>query len=267
MRLYTHRGFTLIELIVVIALSSIVAVISVTFIRQTIQGSIDTAARQRLAAAGAIINEQISRVLRSALPGSIRTTSDNRCIEYMPVIAASSYISLVIGTPIAQMQVVPYSSSAAATGFLSIYPFASGNIYDQSDPGALTDFTITIPAASTAQTINFGTTHTFTTESPLRRFYISTAPISICQQGNFLYRYEGYGFVDNVANLVASLPSTQASGREVLGAFIADNSMRFRFTPPTLQRNGVVTFDYTLQDSAGDDELEQSQEVQIRNVP
>ena len=46
------RGFTLVELVLTIAVAGIVAMISVQFIQSTSQGMIDTAGRQQLAGAG-----------------------------------------------------------------------------------------------------------------------------------------------------------------------------------------------------------------------
>ncbi|MBQ0779683.1 MAG: prepilin-type N-terminal cleavage/methylation domain-containing protein, partial [Thalassolituus oleivorans] len=67
------RGFTLIELVITIVLAGILATISVKFLQFSSQGLVSSAGRQQLAASGYVVNEQVSRAVRNALPGSIRT--------------------------------------------------------------------------------------------------------------------------------------------------------------------------------------------------
>lgn len=267
-----QRGFTLVELVMVIVIASIVGAVSVQFIRYSSQSVIDTAGRQQLAASAAIINEQITRALRDALPGSIRATADNRCVEYMPVVAASTYTSLTTGSSTTAFQAVPYSTTQAINGYVSVYPLADNNLYDLSNPGAITTVSETLPAGNSVATGNpvsvaLSPAHNFANASPVDRFYLSTTPVAICQQGNYLYRFSGYGFISNVANLVASLPANFANGREVLAFPLVANSLNFQISAATLVRNGVVTFQYQLQNSRNDDVLDSVQEVHIRNVP
>ena len=267
-----QRGFTLVELVMVIVIISIVGAVSVQFIRHSSQSVIDTAGRQQLAASSAIINEQITRALRDALPGSIRTTADNRCVEYMPVVAASTYTSLTTGGPTASFQAVPYSMTQEINGYVSVYPLADSNLYDLSNPGAITTVSETLPEGNSVATGNpvsvaLSPAHTFSNASPVDRFYLSATPVAICQQGNFLYRFSGYGFIANVANLIASLPTDFAGGREVLAFPLVTNSLSFQINAATLVRNGVVTFQYQLQNTRNGDTMDLVQEVHIRNVP
>jgi len=261
------RGFTLVELVLTIAVAGIVAMISVQFIQSTSQGMIDTAGRQQLAGAGYVVNEQVSRAIRDALPGSIRTTSDGQCIEFMPVVAASTYTDLEVGSAITQFLAVPYSTATAVSGYISVYPMTAANIYSQNDPGPLTPDTGSVPASTAEITVTLGSSHTFPTDSPERRFYVSLAPEAICQDGDFLYRYRGYGFISDVSNLKAGLPSNRAGGRTVLAYPLETASLNFRYLPPTLQRNGLVTFQYALVHPSTGESLELAQQVRIHNVP
>jgi MSHA biogenesis protein MshO len=261
------RAFTLVELIMVIAIASVMATVSVQFIRLSSEGLIDTGARQQLSASSSVVNEQVSRALRDALPGSIRTTADGLCIEYMPVVAASSYTDVELGTSISALKAVPYSQVQAVNGYVSIYPLASHNVYSLANPGALTSDLATVNAGNSEITVALGSPHHFPTDSPNRRFYLSDEPEAICQEGGYLYRYSGYGFISNVASLQSSLPTNVASGREVLAYPLVLNSMSFRYLPATLQRNGIVTFTYQLQHHATNELLAVAQQVRIRNVP
>lgn len=259
------RAFTLIELLITMLIGGVIAVISVAFIAQSGRSLVDSGARQQMADGGAIISEQISRRIRQSLPGSIRTTADRRCIEYMPLLVSSAYTDLQTGQAITSFSAVPASDTLSFTGYISIYPL-SGNLYNPGTTGPLTPDTAVLPAGSSVVTVTLSSPHRFTADSPQQRLHVSGAPQTICQQGEWLYLYSGYGFVNSVAQLTASLPGSFATGREVLANGLKADSVEFRYDPPTLKRNALVTFVFTLSGSNGD-EMTMAQEVQIRNVP
>ncbi len=260
-----QSAFTLIELLITMMVGGIVAVISVQFIAGSGQALIDTGARQQLAATAAVINEQISRQLRQALPGSIRTTSDGACIEFMPVLAATVYRGLDTGQVVSSLTAIPVSASDNYSGYLSVYPI-HGNLYNPDTTGPLTTATATLPAGSALVTVNLPQPHRFPSASPEQRLYISAAPQTFCQDGTWLYRYRGYGFINAVSQLPAALPADYAAGREVMAAGLSLGSLQFDYSPPTLKRNGLVSFSFILT-AANGDQLTSAQEVQIHNVP
>ena len=263
--MFSQRAFTLIELIITLLISAVVAVISVTFIGQSGQALVDTGARQQLADTANIISEQLSRRIRQSLPGSVRTTNDDKCIEFMPLVVAAAYTDLRGGSATTSVTAIPPSQTLSFTGYLSVYPL-NGNLYNPKTTGPLTPFTVVLPAGSAPVTISFSSPHRFTVESPESRLFISAAPQTICQEGEWLYLYSGYGFVNNTAQLQAALPSTYATGRQVLASSLEPDSLEFRYSPQTLKRNALVTFSYQLTASNGDS-LNIAQEVQVRNVP
>ena len=71
-----QRGFTLIELIVVIVITAIVAGMVTVFIRAPIQSYLDVSARAELADAADLASRRITRDVRLALPNSVRVTSN-----------------------------------------------------------------------------------------------------------------------------------------------------------------------------------------------
>src|SRR6056297_2586468 len=100
------RGFTLVELIMVIVLLAIVATISVQFVALSTQGAIDTGERQQRALKAVVISEQISRMLREAFPLSVRPTGAG-CIEWLPIAGATTYVDLPAGNA-STIEVVPF---------------------------------------------------------------------------------------------------------------------------------------------------------------
>ena len=112
-------------------------------------------------------------------------------------------------------------------------------------------------------TFDSGATHRFSAQSPERRFYIVGEPVSVCQVGVYLYRYRNYGIN---ASPASGLPSSYPD-REVMAATLANNSLNFQVTTPSLQRGAVVSFGFVLADPDSGEATDISQEVQIRNVP
>ncbi|MCD8523438.1 MAG: type II secretion system GspH family protein [Saccharospirillaceae bacterium] len=159
-----QQGFTLIELLIVIVVGSILAIISVRFISESSRMLLDSGARQQLAATGSVISEKISRLLRPALPGSIRTTADGRCIEFIPVNVASVYTDLELNAPISGFSAVPVSETQTNSGYAVIYPISQNELYNPSARGALTQAVATLPArtaGTAAVTVSLSSAHEF----------------------------------------------------------------------------------------------------------
>ncbi|QSP96036.1 type II secretion system protein [Marinobacter salinisoli] len=257
------NGFTLIELIMVIVLLAIVATISVRFVALSTQGAIDVGSRQLRSFTGVVLSEQVSRVLREALPGSVRVNGDGSCIEWMPLVAASNYLSLPRGASPTSFEAVPLAGGETAAGRIVVYGYGS-NLYSVASPGPVSP-PATLPTGASPVTVSFagGVSHRFSAQSPARKFFVIEDPRTLCQQGQYLFRYRNYGIQPAVAS---SLPAS-APNREVLAAGLVPNSLDFEVVPPTLQRNGVVAFRFQLQSDQTGEITSVSQEVQIRNVP
>ena len=70
-----QAGFTLVEMVIVIVITGIIAAVVAVFIRLPVQGYVDTAARAELADEADTAVRRLSRDLRLALPNSVRVTS------------------------------------------------------------------------------------------------------------------------------------------------------------------------------------------------
>lgn len=264
-------GFTLTELIIVIVIMGIIGSISVRFIQFSTQGAIDTANRQRLAMAAGIISEQLSRDLRSALPGSVRTGEGGQCIEFFPVWAGSSYIdgedSLSLNEDIASFRALPFSRPTGEAEYVFVYPYAEASYpADLYSDGAVTRAGLAgvNPVGGGEVEVSLSAAHTFTAHSPRRRVLLATSPVTYCQgegaDSRFLFRYRDYG-------RTGSATRETGGNRAVAAMPLVGGSLDFTFLPPTQQRNGVVTFEFDLRSGDSDESLAVSQEVQIRNVP
>jgi MSHA biogenesis protein MshO len=271
-------GFTLIEIVIVIVILSILGVGSVQFISFSAQGYVDTVRRSELSSTATIVNEKMTRLLRDALPNSVRITSDNRCIEFIPIIGASRYTQAAFpGSPSGVSQntvhMVPLDNVLSSNGYLTIFPMSSqiNSLYSGSDnPGFISletvSFTSTVSGAS-VYTFNNSGSFVFQQRSPNQRVFFTSSPVAFCQSGTELFYYRNYGFIPNISNLVTNLAST-VPNRLLIADKLLANSLIFSYLPSSLRRNAIVAYELELQDSSKITEtLVVNQEVQIRNVP
>lgn len=270
-----QSGFTFIELIIVIVILSVLSVGSVQFISFSAQGYVDTARRSSLASTASILNEKISRALRQALPGSVRVNADQSCIEFIPVLSASRYVQAPIaGSPVSQTEVhaVPIDGVLTASGYISIYPVVANvnTLYDNTlNPGYISTQTASVTGSQSGASVfefSGGGSFVFSQGSPQNRMFVTDSPQAFCQQGNTVFYYRNYGFVGDITNLAASLPTT-VPNRLLIADNIQSSSVAFSYTPSSLRRNALVSYELILQESSNAETLSVNQEVQIRNVP
>lgn len=275
---YSQSGFTLIEIIMVIVILSILGIGSVQFISFSAQGYVDTVRRSELSSTATIVNEKISRLIRDALPNSVRLSADNRCIEFIPILAGSRYIQVPFSTSPAsvsrnEVQVVQLDSLLMGSGYLSIFPMPSQQDLMYSginNPGPISLETValtsTVAGVSTYRFNNAGAFE-FSLASPNKRIYFTSSPVAFCQAGTRLYFYQNYGFVGGIGNLAGNLP-TSLPNRVLIADKIKADSLVFKYLPSSLRRNAIVAYELELEDVLKASEtLVVNQEVQIRNVP
>ena len=105
--------------------------------------------------------------------------------------------------------------------------------------------------------------HSFPQESPSRRWFMVSEPVSFCIDGSRLFRYGDYGFhtsqpLPGGGALTEAVPERSLFAQGV-------ESGGFVVVPATLQRNALVQLSLELREQG--EGVSISHEVQLRNVP
>jgi MSHA biogenesis protein MshO len=255
------RGFSLVELVTVMAILGILSVGTVFYLRDASNGYISTVERDELVSSARFALDRIATDVRNALPQSVRTTG--ACLEFVPVAAATHYLDLPTAAAAVALRAVPVDPPQALDGTRAAVP-VGGNLYDLTLPAPVSaPVALAGPGVGNEITVNFGAPHRFVGESPTDRFYFVTSPVSVCVDGTGLWRYSNYGF-NPVQPTPAALPGG-LPGRALLAEDVATGATPFTVIPPTLQRNAVVEVVLPLARSGTTFTLESR--LQVRNVP
>jgi MSHA biogenesis protein MshO len=265
-------GFSLIELIVVIAVVGILAGIVAVFIRSPLEGYMATSRRAELSdtADGAL--QRIARDVRRALPNSLRVTQvgDVQYLEYLPIADGGRYraeaagdgsgdiLDFTSGTD-ASFDVLGNTVAAASGQYLVLYNLGLDSATDAWQGDNRRAVTSTGDVSNLAFTASGDP---LPLESPNRRFFLVDAPVSyVCDPAaGTLRRYAGYGAP------TAAQPTSFGSGSNALLAQRV-KACSFIYAAGASQRLGQLTLWLQLENSDGDNAEQVSlyREVVVNN--
>ena len=266
-RQHTESGYSLIELVIVMAILGVIGVGLLTIYTASIRQYIEATQRAELTGSARLAIERLSRELRNALPNSVRVSSDGNCVEFRPVQAGSTYVDLptTIASSTVTAAVFPVP---AGSWSLSVMPLLTGDgsssdIYGPVPLATADIASISAPDVNNIVTITLTAAKLFPRTSPGRRIFVTGAPISFCiTSGNQVRRYSSYG-----NSLIQPTTSTLSGGVLLAENTIAGDAAApvFRYTTGTLERNAVLSAQLELR--AATESLRYAHEVLIRNVP
>ncbi len=270
----TQAGFTLVEAVVVIVITGIIAAIVAMFIVRPVQGYVDSAQRAALTDTADTALRRIARDLRLALPNSVRVASGNLSVEFLSTRDGGRYR---VGTD-SGSDPLDFLSNDTSFGVLGPgVEIGAGDqivIYNLGIPGAdaysgnsaATDnrrtFNGTPGTTVTNVTITPGTP--FPLESPGRRFQVVDTPVSyICNlAAGTLTRYWGHA-------ITSAQQNPPPGGNSALLASSVSNCV-FTYAPGVTESSGLVSMRITLtQTTQGGtpESVTLYHEVHVNNVP
>ena len=267
--LFVSRGFTIVELVVVITVVGILAAGAVTFIRNPTQAYFDVENYANLTDRADTALRRISREMRNALPNSVRATTNgaDSFIEFIPVTAAGRYRAEVgnnaadnpldFAASADSFDVLGAPVSVGAGGQLVIYNLgvSGADAYEGTNRRALT-------TAGTLNVLSFSGGQ-FPQPSPSSRFYVvATATTFACDLTNRrLMMYSGYAIQNAQPASIGAL-NALTTGRQIAANV---SSCQMQYIPGALQRSGIVLIYLGLTQDAARVNL--MQQVNVVNSP
>lgn len=254
----TAQGFTLVELIMVIALTGVVAVMISTVMSRPLQGFVDQARRAALTDLAATTLNRMARDIRLAVPNSL-TVSGNR-IHFVAIEAAGRYRANLVDhsadPPVCTQApctieilspITPVSSSDRH--WLIIYNVAAAELVDDAAVSVISPkaFTWSDGALSATLAKDFR----FKYASPQRRFYLAKESLT--------YRCDSGRLLRSVSN--------NLDGSDGSEALVVDSlsGCAFSYVPGSNTRNGLVTLRLSL--SKEGETITLVQQVHVDNAP
>ena len=266
-----RQGFTLIEMIVAVVITGIVAAMVSFFIRRPIQSYFDVAHRAEITDAADTAVRRISRDLHGALPNSVRQPQPG-CVEFLPTKTGGRYRTDVPGTP---LDFTGSTSGFDYLGSLSSAPVANDLvvIYNLgiTDADAYQLDNVAMITSAPAGSIAFSAKK-FPFRSPSNRFHIlpkdGTDVYYVCTGVGLdsnndgtgtLYRYATDGLV---AHNLAACPVVPAN-TPVLARNVS--ACNFVYSPGVTARSGLLSIRLGITKSKETATL--YHEVHVNNAP
>jgi len=268
------RGFSLIELIVVIVILGVLATGISTFINFGTQIYTDAKDREQVVSSARFAIERLNREIRTAVPNSIRInangltgSSAKQCIEFTPIILSAIYTDIAVTPELAldEIKVIAFDEILFNAGFpnlrVGVYILNTNEFYGGSSDKVFTLLN-TIVKSGNEWTLTLVSAETFAENSPTERLYFFNQPVSYCVQDSRLTRHQNYSRnADNTPISLGVLMAehiTMHNGNTLIPPFW--------LTKATQLRNSMVLIKLAFM-SNNFESIVFNNEIQVPNVP
>lgn len=264
------RGFTLVEMTMVIAITGIVAAAAATFIQKPIQGYFDVGRRAELTDAADTALRRLSRDLRLALPNSVRVDATGRYLEFLITSGGGRYRAAV--TAAGSGDILDFTAAAGDASFDvvgamptvavgdAIVVFNLGTGFTGADAYQAAGNNRATVAGVTGGTITLAAAKRFPYESPGARFHVVEHAVTYaCDPATgALRRHWNYG----IAATQATPPVGGSSA--LLASRVSDCGFTYEAND-LLARYGVVSVRLAL--TVDDETVHLLAQTHVSNVP
>lgn len=252
------RGFTLVEMIVVIVITGIIGGIVAMFIKAPMQGYVDSARRAEMTDIADTALRRVNRDIRLALPNSVRVTGacgNAPCfLEFLPAPGGGRYRAGAGGTN----DELDFSSADTSFEVLGPMPNAASAVgaqivvYNLGISGAdayagntlLTHNRRAVNGVA-ASSVNITSPSALPFDSPSHRFHVVTTPVTYaCDGVGTLWRYWGYTTQAVQPSTITGLNGLTGMQRAPLATNVGN--CRFTYDALVAQRTGLVTMSLSI---------------------
>ena len=269
-----QKGFTLVELIMVIVIMGVIGATVAVFMKSPIDAYFDTARRAGIADVADTTVRRMARDIRKALPNSIRLAG-TACIEFIPTrtggryraqdIGAGDETSLKFDAPDLSFNMLGLNSALPAdqqinpNDVVAVYNLGipGSDAYAGNNTAAVTGVNVSAFAANETEVKMAGNTTKFPLESGSNRFHVIPGDekiVSYVCSGNKLYRNANYAYS----------PSCPAPTVGTTPIIANEASCNFAYSTADI-RNGLVQLQLTFANSG--ETVSIYHEVHVNNTP
>jgi MSHA biogenesis protein MshO len=275
---HTHamrqRGFTLVEAIMVMVITGVLAGIMVLFIRQPVRNYLDAAERAELGDQADLALRRLARELRGALPNSVRQTVVNGVglIEFIPTKIGGRYLSSEEGV-VAPQQALDFTTGATSftvdgampvgvtaivkDDFIVVGNFGAGFADDDAYAGSNRARVSTVKDNLVTLVAN---PFKASNQSPSQRFQVVQQPVMfVCDPAaRTLTRYWNYGFQ-------AVMPAAGAGMSAVLARNVV--SCTFQYGEQSNVHTGLIGLTIVLGRPGSAETITLAHQIHVDNTP
>lgn len=258
-----NRGFTLIELVVVMVIFGIIAAMGSGFVVSSVTAYNQAAERNKLVARSQAVVERMSRQLRIALPHSLRVSASGSCIEFMQITGGANYQGILPdmsnGAPaVSVINTAPFTLSLGGGLHVAVGAMLDAEIYSTSSSASRASVSALIGAPITQ--INVSSPHRFIRNSINERVYVMEDPERFCVLGSKIWHYSHYGL--DTGALSDGSPGGDSA---LMSDDVVPGAPSFALSPATESRNTLIEIKFSIR--RNDESLKIEHQVQVRNVP
>jgi MSHA biogenesis protein MshO len=251
-----QRGFTLVEMVMVIVITGIIAGMVAVFLRAPVEQYMDVARRAEMTDIADTALRRIARDLRGALPNSVRLTgacsgATDCTLEFMPTVGGGRYRAqggndLAFHQADTSFEVLGPMPPATTGHHIVVYNLGINDADAYSGSAAATDVRRPISGVDAAnRIISITSNQPLPFDSPSHRFHVVSTPVRYVCAANAanpalrtLTRVSDYGWPPG---------STGAGTPSLLAQHVS--SCRFNYDQNIVgQRAGLVTLQLSITD-------------------